>query len=165
MASRFSFNSKNAVERPSQDGASVIRVVSAGQRLRSMLEFEGSTEQTASFTEVAPVGLSPNLTATFFYTMASAEAGDARWRIELEAITPNVDAVDLHAEHAFDAPNDAPAVAAPSVAGHLASVSVEITNGASVEVGDLLRFRVTYLEASTAPGNALLSHVEISDAA
>jgi len=163
MASRFVFDASNH-EPPAATFPSPA-VIDATDERRRVLEFSGTTQQNTSFAVIVPADFSANFTAEFFYTMASGTTGNAQWRCEIEAVTPNVDTLDLDSADSYATANDAAADTVPGTAGHLASVSDELTNGDSAAAGDMIRFRVTYLTASTAAGNAHLHRVEIRDAA
>ena len=164
MASRFTFDAGSAEPPVSPVPASIATIYQANER-RRVIEFNGTTQQSMSWGTVVPADYSANFTAEFFYTMASGTSGNAQWRMEVESITPNADTVDLDAAVSYDTANDAASDTVPGTAGHLASISDELTNGDSAAAGDMIRFRVTYLTASTAAGNAFLHRVEIRDAA
>lgn len=163
MASRFVLDASNMESPESPAGASVISIDDAGER-RRVVRFPATPDTSAAWAVVVPADFSANFTAEFFYTMASGTSGNAQWRMEVEAVTPG-DALDLDTADSYDTANNAAADTVPGTAGHLASISDELTNGDSAAAGDMIRFRVTYLAASTAAGDAYLHRVEIRDAA
>ena len=98
---------------------------------------------------IAPLGITPPLTAVITYRMASATANNVKMRVALEAISDG-DAVDTDAASSFDSNNDSADATVPSTAGHIDQISVPLTNADSVAGGDLMRLRITRIAPSGA---------------
>lgn len=125
-----------------------------------------ATGEAATWTLVAPQGLTGTMTAVITYAMASATANAVEWRVEVEAITDG-DTLDTDAAEGFDSVNDSGDITVPGTAGYIDQASITLTNQDSAAAGDLLRIRVTKIapagSAATGDGNVYM--VELRDAA
>lgn len=135
---------------------------------RPVLDFkDAATNEVAIFESIMQQGYAGGvLTAVLYYFMATAITGDTDWDVEVEAITPDVDTLDLDAADSFDTANSQDNnTVPPTTAGKLGVVAVTLTNKDGVAVGDHVRFRVTRDGAAdTASGDARLYKVEIREA-
>ena len=163
MASRFILDFSGMQSPVSPAGAVVDNIDVDGER-RKVVQFSGTTQQSAAWQFRVPADFTGPFTIAYQYAMATGTTDNAQWRCEVEAVTPG-DALNLGAATSYDTVNDAAADTVPGTAGFLAEVTDELTNGDSAAIGDLIRFRLTYLQASTAAGAADLLLAEISDAA
>lgn len=159
MASRVQLTAINA-EFPLTNPAQ-LALIDATDRRRNVLQFDGTTQQAAEWTFVAPAALTE---AEIYFVMDSATSGDADWEIEIEAITPGDASPDLDSADSFDTANSADAVTVPATAGLLTSQTITLTNDDSIAEGDLVRVRVEYLTSSSATGDAYLLAVDLRDA-
>lgn len=158
MASRVQLTAASAEFRATNPA--VVNSIDASDARRLVLEFDGSTEQAADWTFVAPAALT---TADLLFVMESATTGNAQWGVSIEAITPGDASPDLDSADSFDTENTGTAVTVPATAGLLTSQSITLTNDDGIAAGDLVRVRVTYKTASTAAGNAYLLAVDLGD--
>lgn len=133
---------------------------------RPVLAFDASTDETAYFTGIAPVGWTGTVTAVVHYAMASATTGNIYWQAALEAITPG-DATDTDATTSFDTANSGNG-AVPATAGYEQSISITMTNADGIAAGDYFRLSINRdadNASDTATGDAYLLAVELKDAA
>lgn len=159
MASRFVFN-PNSAEYPSSNFPALSLV-----NRRPALAFDASTNETAYWTSIVPVGWTGTITAKIYYIMASATSGDTDWDVAVEAVT-DADATDLDAGTSFDTTNSTDNTTVPGTAGYMDVVSVTLTNNDSSAAGDYIRFSLTRDAASdTATGDAYVLAMEIQDGA
>jgi hypothetical protein len=136
---------------------------------RPVLGFDDSTDQEISWSDVAAQGLAGPYTLVVFFFMASATSGAVRWQAQLEAITPNVDTLDLDATTSFATANSNGATV-PGTAGYLAAVSITMTNDDSIAPGDYYRVLLRRDADGTsgtddATGLAYVTQVELRDSA
>ena len=164
MASRFNLDFSGMQSPVSPAGAVVDNIDVDGER-RKVVQFLGTTQQSAAWQFRVPADFTGPFTIAYQYAMATGTADNAQWRCEVEAVTPG-DALNLGAATSYDTANDAAADTVPGTAGFLAeTVPDDLDNDDGAAIGDLIRFRITYLTASTAAGSADLLQAAISDAA
>lgn len=164
MATRAILTAASA-EFPASNGAALTTTNTAERR--AVLAFDAATEEFAAWTLIAPQGWTGALTAVLTVAFASATTGGAVFGVAVEAISAG-DAVDTDAATSYDAENLSAAIAAPTVAGHIAQASVALTTHDASAPADLLRVRVARKVADagdTATGDCLLFAVELRDAA
>lgn len=160
MASRVQLTPASAEFRVTNPAA--LASIDADDARRLVVEFDGTTEQAADWTFVAPVALTE---VELFFVMATATTGNAQWGVSIEAITPGDASPNLSSADSFDTENTGTAVTVPGTAGLLESQTITLTNDDSIAAGDLVRMRVAYKTASTAAGNTYLVAVDARDAA
>lgn len=135
---------------------------------RPLLAFDASTDEQASWTAVAPQGLTGTLTFNVTGYMANATTGTLRLEISVEAITPG-DATDLDAGESFDTANGATTATVPATAGYEFTTQITLTNNNSIAPGDSYRVRVkrvgTDATNDTASGDFYFRTGELRDAA
>jgi len=109
---------------------------------RAFLAFDDATPQHAKTRHVRMPGQygGGTLKATITYFMASATSGTVDFEVSVEAIG-EADAVDLDAGESFDSANAASATV-PATAGHVAMLTITLTNKDDVEAGDTVRFKL-----------------------
>jgi hypothetical protein len=134
---------------------------------RLVLAFDTTTQETCSWTVVAPQGWTSGFTAVLSYSMASATTGGIAFEVGIEAITTG-DATDLDAGTSYDTTNTATDSGVPGTAGYMEQISLTLTNHDSSAAADLLRIYFRRAPANgtdTATGDLLLHALEIRDAA
>lgn len=109
---------------------------------RSVLDFDGATDEEAVFTEVLPDGYAGGgLTVDTFWAFTSATSGSLRVQVAIER--NDVSSLDIDAD-SFAAFQSAGGTA-PATSGMVIKVPVVFTNGAqmdSVAAGELFRLKV-----------------------
>lgn len=132
---------------------------------RPVLGFSDAVQQTATWTGVAPQGLSGSLTAVISYIMVSAVANLVEFEVSLEAVTDG-DSLDLDAAESFDTVNSQ-SVTVPETAGFMSQISVTLTNADSIAAGDYFRLKVSRdaddATNDTATGDCQVLAVELRD--
>lgn len=108
---------------------------------RPVLAFDASTDETAYWTFIAPVGLTGSLTLVITYMMASATSGAIGLQAQLEAVSDN-DALDLDAATSFDSANNSSSTTVPGTAGYIDQISITLTNADSIVAGDYARLSI-----------------------
>ena len=104
------------------------------------LLFDATTEECATFETVLSPYNGGALTATIYYSMASATTLEVIWTVSVMAVSDG-DAQDLDAA-SFDTANSSGAVTVPGTAGHMDVASVTLTNKDSAGAADLIVFKV-----------------------
>lgn len=159
MATRFVFTPESA-EFPSTDFPELAK-----QNRRPILKFDATTNETARWTTVVPVGWTPPITAVIQY-ICGVNTGDIDVDVSVEAITPNADTVILGSSTSFDTTNSSDNNTVPGTAGYLGSITVTLTNHDSSAVGDYIRFSLIRDAASdTAADTMNFLQMEIKDSA
>jgi hypothetical protein len=160
MATRFTFTPESA-HFPAANFPQLMLI-----NRRPCLAFDPSTDETAYWTGIAPVGFTGAVTVVVHYIMASAITGAVYFQGALEAVTPG-DAVDLDAGTSFDTANSGNGTV-PGTAGYEQSISITMTNADSIAAGDLFRLAINRdadNASDTATGDAYVLAVELQDAA
>lgn len=133
---------------------------------RPVLAFDATTAETCYLDGNAPQGLTGALTLIVKSVMASAITGGIAWEASVEAITP-LDAVALATAESFDSVNTGTVAAVPGTLIEF-EVSVTLTNADGMVAGDRYRIKLTRATghaSDTATGDALVTSVELRDAA
>jgi len=135
------------------------------RNLRSVLDFDASTNESAVFQGVLPQHYDGGgLTVYLHYSMTSATSGDVDWDVAIERIGDQQ--LDIDSD-SFAAVNSVDNTTVPGTSGNIDVVSVAFTSGAdmdSLAAGEAFRLKVTRDAASdTAAGDAELLGVEIRE--
>jgi hypothetical protein len=125
--------------------------------------FDAATEEQLLWPLVVPADYGGTPVLNLLFKMLSASTGDVIVEGRVAAVTAG-DATDVDAK-ALDAANTSAAVAVPGTVGHLAAITLALTNADSLADGDLA---VVYLArdatnaADTAAGDLELVGVALS---
>ena len=130
-----------------------------------VLDFDGTTNESAIFTGVLPPHYSGGgLTVRLGYSMSSAESGDIDWDAEIERIGDQQQDVD---SDSFAAANSVDNTTVPATSGLVDVVAITFTDGSDMDsaaAGEQFRIRITRDAASdTGAGDAELHFVEIRE--
>lgn len=126
---------------------------------RTVLAFDGATNESCYWTIGAPQGWTTAFTLVITARCASATSGTFRFIAALEAITPG-DTLDTDAASSFDSNNSAGA-SAPGTAGYLTTVTITLTNNDSSAAGDLVRLKLTRDATGSTGTDDITSDVEV----
>lgn len=97
--------------------------------------FDDTTVEQLRFQGVVPDNYASGLTATLFYSMASANSGKVDFEVSVMCVTPD-DAADIDTD-SFDTVNAANETV-PGTAGYMSELDVALTNADSAAAGDLI---------------------------
>jgi hypothetical protein len=103
------------------------------------LTFDDTTVQQARFAGVVPDDYDSGLTATIFYSMASATSGKVDFEISVMCVSPD-DAADVDTD-SFDSVNDANETV-PGTAGYMSELDITLTNADGIAAGDMVFVKV-----------------------
>lgn len=154
-----------AAEFPSANYPQLSTVHSTERRL--CLLFDATTQETCSWTLVAPQGLTGTQHLIVSYSMASATTGGVAVEAGIEAITTG-DATDTDAATSYDTTNTATDAAVPGTAGYMEQIDITLTNADSMAAADLVRIYLRRAPANatdTATGDLIVFSAEWRDAA
>ena len=131
-----------------------------------VLDFDGSTNESAVFSSVMPRNYSGNGVVVYIhYAMSSAESGDIDWDAAFERIGDQQQDMD---SDGFAAANSVDNTTVPGTSGLVDVVGISFTDGAdmdSIAAGEGLRLKITRDAGNdTATGDAELRFVEIKEA-
>jgi len=136
MATTRAVLSPLSAEFPASNHAALTTV-----NARPVLAFDAATDESASWTFVAPQGLSGALSCVFSLIGNAAGTNSTYWEVSVEAVT-SADATDLDAGDSFDTVNTGN-VAMPATQGHMVQLSITLTNADSIAAGDLVRVKIS----------------------
>jgi len=125
------------------------------------LLYSGSTNQNATWTTVAPQGLSPSTMRAYIYWTCSVDTGDVDWDIGIESIA---EGEDVGYDNSFDTANSADNNNVPGNINYLEITEVDLNNYDGMQPGEVIRFRLTRDAVSdTSTGFAEVYALEIRD--
>jgi hypothetical protein len=120
-----------------------------------VLSYSSASSQRAYFEAVTPCGWVTPFSASVLCLGASTTQSVVM-EVYVEAISAS-DALDMASTDSFDTTNNASMVS-PSVAGHLFSIPITLTNNDSSAQGDHIRFAVTRSPSLTADASSASVH-------
>lgn len=132
---------------------------------RSVLDFDGTTNESAVFTGLMPQNYSAvtGVTVIIQFTMTSATTGNVDWDIEFERVGT---ALDTDSD-SFATAKSADNITVPGTAGIVGQTSIQFTDGAemdSIIAGEIFRIRITRDAANdTVSTDANLHLIEIRE--
>jgi hypothetical protein len=114
-----------------------------------VLDFDGSTNESAVFTFVMPQAYSGGgVTVYIHYAMTSATSGDIDWDVSFERVGDQQQDID---SDSFAAVQSVDNTVVPGTSGNVDVVSVSFTNGAQMDscaAGEVCRIKITRDAAS-----------------
>ena len=165
MATTRAYLTRDNAQVPSANFASLGKI-NASER-RSVLVFNPAapSDEEAMWDITGWEGLTTPVTAIVNFTCA-ANTGNVQFNASVEAITPNVDTIDMATATGYDTENTGTPQTVPGTAGHPGSQSITLTNDDGIAVDDMVRIMVACdVTGSTTAGDVQIIGVAIKDAA